>query len=112
MKEAILMLSILAALLCAAPSQAKLRTRDMDYKQGDTVLQGYLAYDDGITGKRPGVLVVHEWNGVGTYVKGRADQLAALGYVALAADIYGKGVRPQTPGESAKVAAIYRNDAG
>jgi len=112
MKEAILMLSIIAALLCAAPSQAKLRTRDVDYKQGDTVLQGYLAYDDGVMGKRPGVLVVHEWNGLGPYVKGRADQLAALGYVAFAADIYGKGVRPQTPEESAKVAAIYRNDRG
>lgn len=74
------------------------------------MLEGYLAYDDAVAGKHPGVLVIHEWNGVGPYVKRRAEQLAGLGYVVLAADIYGKGVRPQTPEEAAKVAAIYRND--
>jgi len=113
MKEAmptIPMWTMLAALLCTTTAHAKLRSAAIDYKQGDTILEGYLVYDDAVKGKRPGVLIAHEWTGVGPYVKGRAEQLASLGYVALAADIYGKGIRPQTGEEAAKVAAIYRND--
>ncbi|HWB58286.1 MAG TPA: dienelactone hydrolase family protein, partial [Chthoniobacteraceae bacterium] len=56
------------------------------------------------------ILVVHDWLGVGDYVKGRAEQLARLGYIAFVADIYGKGVRPQNAAEAAKVAGIYKND--
>ncbi|SRR5579871_5229485 len=78
-------------------AQAKVVTQTVDYKDGDTVLEGYLAYDDSVTGKRPGILVVHEWNGLGHYVQGRCEQLAQLGYVAFAADIYGKGVSLDTP---------------
>ena len=101
---------MLVALLCATPSQAEVRTAVIEYRQGDTVLEGYLAHDGVVKGQRPGVLVVHEWSGINPYVKQRAEQLAKLGYVALAADIYGKGVRPRAPDEAAKVAAVYRND--
>jgi dienelactone hydrolase len=89
---------------------AKIVTKDVEYHDGNTVLQGYLAYDDSLNGKRPGVLIIHEWNGLQSYVKGRAEQIAGLGYTAFCADIYGKGVRPQTMEESAKMAAIYRAD--
>ena len=75
---------------------AKVVTQTVEYKDGNTPLEGYLAYDDSIQGKRPGILVVHEWNGLGHYVQGRCEQLAQLGYVAFAPDIYGKGVRPET----------------
>lgn len=78
------------------------------YRQGDTELEGYVAYDNSIKGKRPGILVIHEWTGVSAYEKKRAEQLAALGYVAFAADIYGKGVRPSGPEQAAKEAAKYR----
>ncbi len=75
---------------------AKMVTQAVDYQDGEITLEGYLAYDDSIHGKRPGILVVHEWNGLGPYVQGRCEQLAKLGYVAFAPDIYGKGVRPST----------------
>ncbi|QEM68294.1 dienelactone hydrolase family protein [Geobacter sp. FeAm09] len=94
----------------AVSAEAAVRTKVVEYKQGDTVLEGYLAWDDARIGKRPGVLVVHEWTGLGPYAKKRAEMLAKLGYVAFAADIYGKGVRPATPAEAAKVAAIYKDD--
>jgi dienelactone hydrolase len=94
--------------LVAQTAQARLVTKDVEYRQGETVLEGYLAYDDSIKEKRPGVLVIHEWTGLGPYEKKRAEQLAALGYVAFAADIYGKGVRPATPELAAKEAAKYR----
>ncbi len=77
-------------------ASAKVVNQTVDYKDGKTVLEGYLAYDDSIQGKRPGILVVHEWNGLGHYVQSRCEQLARMGYVAFAPDIYGKGVRPET----------------
>jgi dienelactone hydrolase len=89
---------------------AEVRARDVEYREGDTVLLGYLAYDDALAGKRPGVLVVHEWTGLGPYVKMRCEELARLGYVAFGADIYGKGVRPATHEEAAKVSGMYFKD--
>lgn len=73
-------------------AQAKIVAKAVPYEDGGVPLEGYLAYDDSAKGKVPGVLVVHEWWGLNDYVKGRARQLAALGYVAFALDMYGKGV--------------------
>jgi dienelactone hydrolase len=80
--------------LAASTAQASIVTRDIDYSHAGTRLRGYLAYDDSKTaaGKLPGVLIVHEWWGLNDYVKGRAVQLAKLGYVAFALDMYGAGV--------------------
>lgn len=94
--------------LIAQTAHANLVTKNVEYRQGDTVLEGYLAYDGAVKQMRPGVLLIHEWNGIGSYLKKRTEQLAALGYVAFAADIYGKGVRPATPELAAKEAAKYR----
>lgn len=104
------LLSILIALGWAANAQAQLHTKVVEYKHGDTVLEGYLAYDEAIQGKRPGVLVVHAWMGLGPYAKKRAEQLASLGYIAFAIDMYGKGVRPKNAEEAAAQAGIYRAD--
>jgi dienelactone hydrolase len=100
------------ALLLAGASvaTAEVRTKVVEYKHGDAVLEGYLAWDDAIKGKRPGVLVVHEWTGLGSYAKMRAEKLAGLGYVAFAIDIYGKGIRPKTPQEAGAQAGIYKSD--
>src|SRR5688572_16626960 len=84
--------------------QAAVVGETVEYKHGDTVLEGYLAYDDAIQEKRPGILVVHEWKGLGEYAKRRARELAEQGYAAFAADMYGKNVRPQTHEEAAKEA--------
>jgi dienelactone hydrolase len=91
-------------------SSAAIKTEVVEYKQGDTPLEGWIVYDDTAAGKRPGVLVVHDWYGVGDYVKGRAVQLAQLGYVAFVADIYGKGIHPGSPKEAGVQATIYKND--
>ncbi|MBV8780358.1 MAG: dienelactone hydrolase family protein [Phycisphaerae bacterium] len=72
-------------------SVAAVKTETVEYKQGDTTLKGFLAYDDAGSAKGPGVLVVPEWWGLNDYVKGRAKQLADLGYVAFVADMYGDG---------------------
>ncbi|MDA8095310.1 MAG: dienelactone hydrolase family protein [Betaproteobacteria bacterium] len=94
----------------AASDRSPLETRLVEYRQQATVLEGFLAYEKRGPGRRPGILVVHEWNGVGRHVKERAEQLARLGYVAFAADLYGKGVRPDNPADAAATANIYKND--
>jgi dienelactone hydrolase len=81
----------------AVVSRAEIKTQTVEYKDGDTALKGYLAYDDAVEGKRPGVVVVPEWWGLNDYVKSRAEQLAKLGYVAFAADIYGDGFTTTDP---------------
>jgi dienelactone hydrolase len=107
--SAIMSVAILSVAL-QTQATAAIKTETVEYKHGDVVLEGYLAYDDAITGKRPGVLVVHEWKGLGAHAKHSAEELARLGYVAFAVDMYGKGVRPQTNQEAAAEAGKYKND--
>ncbi|MBZ0155815.1 MAG: dienelactone hydrolase family protein [Alphaproteobacteria bacterium] len=97
-------------LLLPRLASAEIRTEVIEYKQDGTVLEGYLAYDTTMKGKRPGVLVIHEWVGINDYIRKRTEQLAKLGYVAFAADIYGKGVRPKDPKEAAAQAKIHKSD--
>lgn len=91
-------------------AHAEVRTETVEYAHGDVVLEGVLAYDDSAAGPRPGVIVVHEWKGLGPYAVRRAEQLAQLGYIALAADMYGKGVRAKDHTEAATLSGIYRSD--
>lgn len=110
-------IALVFALIWAVNGQAHLRnppfhlhTQLVEYQQGNTTLEGYLAYNDAVTSKRPAVLVVHEWTGLGPYVRRRTEQLAKMGYVAFAADMYGKGIRPKNPQEAAAQAQIYRSN--
>jgi dienelactone hydrolase len=95
-------LAIILLLFLAAEVQAKLVTKTVEYRQDDKVFQGYLAYDDVGRARRPGVLVVHEWWGLNDFARKRAEQLAGLGYVALAADMYGQGATTANPQEAAQ----------
>ncbi|MDA8390552.1 MAG: dienelactone hydrolase family protein [Gammaproteobacteria bacterium] len=80
----------------------------LEYKDGTTVLEGYLAVDQSSQKKRPGVLVFHEWMGVADHEKAACDDLAKAGYIALAGDIFGKGKRPASMEEAAQNANHYR----
>lgn len=104
------LLLIVIVLSLSISAQAAIKTEVVEYKHGDTVLEGYLAYDDAVKGKRPGVLIVHEWTGLGPYVKKRAEQLAKLGYIAFGADIYGKGIRPKNREEAVAESKKYKTD--
>lgn len=97
-------------LMTATAATAEIVTQTIEYTHGDVVCEGYLAYDDSANAKRPGVLVVHAWKGLDDYAQSRARQLAAMGYVTFALDMYGKGIRPQTNAEAAEQAGIYRAD--
>jgi dienelactone hydrolase len=104
-------LALLAlALAIPASAFAKVVTKAVEYKAGDITLKGYLAYDDSKQGKRPGVIVIHEWWGLTDYPKKRAEMLAKLGYVALAADMYGDGKTVDNPGDAQKAAGESMKD--
>lgn len=106
-----LLLGAVALTSVAQGAQAKVVTRNVDYRDGATTLQGYVAYDDAIKGKRPGVLIAHQWMGLSEYEKRRARMLAQLGYVAFALDIYGKGIRPKNREEPRRSRSAGRNIA-
>ncbi len=85
----VLMCAVVAVWACQ--TFAAVTTKTITYTDGDVTLKGHLAFDDALGDKRPGVLVVHEWWGLNDYAKKRAQQLASMGYVAFALDMYGEG---------------------
>ena len=99
-----------AIMLLSAPAAAQLKTQTVDYKQGDTALEGYLAYDGSVSGKRPGILLVHRRDGMSDFTRGRADMIAKLGYVVFAADIFGKDMRPKDIPEMRVQSTKYNKD--
>jgi dienelactone hydrolase len=96
-----LLLVLLIALIPFAVDAA-IKTEPVDYSSGGVTMKGYIAYDDVKQGKRPGVLVVHEWWGHNEYVRKRARMLAELGYTALAVDMFGEGKQTTHPAEAGK----------
>ncbi|MEE9238950.1 MAG: dienelactone hydrolase family protein [Thermodesulfobacteriota bacterium] len=88
--------------LFASSLVAEIKTQDVNYSANGTSLKGYLVYDDSIEGKRPGVIIVHEWWGHNDYARKRAEMIAELGYVALAVDMYGDGKTADHPDDAKK----------
>ena len=98
------------ALSCCLVS-GKIITQTVDYKDAEgTPLEGYIVYDDKFSGQRPGVIVIHEWRGLTDYTYRRSTMLAELGYVAFAADIYGKGIHLKTVPEWLNEIAVFKGD--
>ncbi|HMK55410.1 MAG TPA: dienelactone hydrolase family protein [Dissulfurispiraceae bacterium] len=97
---------IMAVVMCSG-AWAEIRTQTVKYNDENAVLEGYLAYDDSMQGKRPGVLVVHEWWGLNSFAKKRAESLARLGYVAFAIDMYGEGISTSDPQKASQLSSVY-----
>ncbi len=98
-------------LFCVAfEINAQIKTAAVAYKDGNQELEGFLAYDSKSKEKKPVIIVVHEWTGINDYIKKRCQQLAELGYLAFAVDIFGKGVRPSTPDAAGKESGKYREN--
>lgn len=103
-------IAALALVLSGFVVRAEIKSEPVEYKQGATVCEGQLVYDTAVPGKRPGVLIAHQWKGLTAYEKMRAEMLAKLGYVVFCADVYGKGVRADNPGDASKLAGQYKAD--
>jgi len=102
--------AVILLLLFSGTALAAVKGEEVTYKSGGVTMKGYIAYDDAIQGKRPGILVVHEWWGHNDYARKRARMLAEKGYTALAVDMYGDGKTADHP-DTAKqfVSAVAGN---
>jgi dienelactone hydrolase len=87
-----------------------MRAEAVEYNHGSVILEGFVAFDESKREKRPGILLFPEWYGVADHAKTRTKMLAELGYVAFAADMYGKGIRPTAFDDCAREAAKYQQD--
>ncbi len=99
MKRILLFFGLMAL---AAAAHAAIKDREVTYEANGTTLKGYIAWDDAVKGKRPGLLVVHEWWGLNAYARKRARMLAEQGYTAMALDMYGDGKQAHHPDDAQK----------
>lgn len=102
--------AVLMSFIGLASAQATIKGEEVEYKAENTVHKGYLVYDDAVTGKRPGVLVVHEWWGHDQHARDSAHRLAEAGYVALAVDMYGDGKQAAHPDDAGKLSGDVKKD--
>lgn len=93
---------LILGVVASAKAEPKIQGKTVEYSAQGGVMKGYLAYDENIKGKRPGVLVVHEWWGLNEYARKRARMLAELGYSALAVDMFGEGKQATHPDDAGK----------
>src|SRR6185503_6545353 len=100
-----------ASLALGSAVFAAIKTREVEYRQGETRLQGFFAWDDAVKGRRPGVLVVHEWWGHNEHARNQAKRLAEAGYVAFALDMFGKGKVATHPKDAQAFVAEATKDA-
>jgi dienelactone hydrolase len=101
---------IAVGLMTACTKAPQIKGEEVSYTGGGVTMKGYLAYDANVKGKRPGVLVVHEWWGHNEYARKRARMLAELGYTALAVDMYGDGKQAMHPDDAGKFSGgLFKN---
>src|SRR5438094_5357226 len=104
-------IALAAAWLAQAPGMhSRVQTREVEYRQGSTVLKGFIAWSDSVHGKRPGVLVVHEWWGLNEHARNQARRLAEAGYVGFAIDMYGNGKTTTHPQDAQAFATEATKD--
>lgn len=104
-------LCFIGLMFVAAAAHAAVQGKEVSYSANGTTLKGYIAYDDAVQGKRPGILVVHEWWGHNEYARMRARMLAEQGYTALAVDMYGDGKQAHHPDDAGKFASEVSKNA-
>jgi dienelactone hydrolase len=97
MKMRKMLVGVAFVLSYAASASAAIQEEAVTYTDGDTVMKGFIVYDDATKGKRPGMVVVHEWWGITKHVRDEARRFAQLGYTAFVADMYGEAKSADNP---------------
>lgn len=105
-----LTLSTILLILFSLGCNASIESSEVNYQHHDTKLQGYIAAPKDNNSTKPAILVVHDWMGLSDFTKNKANQLADLGYISFAVDIYGEGIRPKNSKEAGKLASFYKDD--
>src|SRR5262245_23233464 len=105
-----LIAGVLFALSFAIPAFGAIREEPVTYKDGATEMKGFIVYDDAVVGKRPGIVLVHEWWGITKHVHGEAGKFAAQGYTAFIADMYGEGKTADNPKDAGALSGGVMKD--
>jgi dienelactone hydrolase len=109
-RNALVLSAAAATAVASSRAQAAIKTQWVDYKQGDTALRGYLAYDDSMTTRRPGVLLLHRRDGMTDLTLQNAEMAAKQGYVVFAPDIFGKDAQPKDTAQQIEQSTLYNNN--
>ncbi len=105
------LLCFIGLMFATAAAHAAVQGKEVSYRVDGTTLKGYIAYDDAVKGKRPGILVIHEWWGHNEYARKRARMFAEQGYTALALDMYGNGKQAHHPDDAQKFSSeVSKNE--
>jgi len=105
-----LIASAAIALSFGSTAYAAIQEEAVTYKDGNTVMKGFIVYDDANKARRPGIIVVHEWWGITKHVHGEARKFASQGYTAFVADMYGDGKTADNPKDAGALAGAVRKD--
>jgi dienelactone hydrolase len=98
------------ALAFATAAHAAVKEEPVTYKDGDTTMKGFIVYDDAVTGKRPGIVLVHEWWGITKHMHGEARRFAEQGYTALIADMFGDAKTADNPKDAGALSSSVMKD--
>jgi dienelactone hydrolase len=104
------MAAALCALMMAANAHAAIKEEPVTYKDGEITMKGFVVYDDAVQGKRPGIVMVHEWWGITKHLHAEAHNFAQQGYTAFIADMYGEGKTGETPNDAGALATSVMKD--
>lgn len=102
--------STFLCLMLMSNAMAKIQTKKIEYTNGDLKFEGFVAYDDAFKGKRPGMVIFHNWMGITKETESKAIEFAKNGVIAFAGDIYGKDIRPKDAKEAGELATKYKTD--
>jgi dienelactone hydrolase len=106
-----LMTGALVALLLSTQATAAIQEEAVTYKDGDTVMKGFVVYDNAKKGKRPGIVVVHEWWGITKHTRAEAQRFARQGYTVFVADMYGDAKTADNPTDAGALMKSVMGDA-
>lgn len=105
-----LVVGVLCAVAMVTGAQAAIKEEPVTYSDGQTTMKGFLVYDDAVTGKRPGIIMVHEWWGITPHIHTEAKKFAQQGYTALIADMYGDAKTADNPKDAGTLAGGVMKD--
>jgi len=105
-----MMAAVLCGLAMTATANAAIKEEPVTYRDGTATMKGFIVYDDAVQGKRPGIIMVHEWWGVTKHVHNEALKFAQQGYTAFIADMYGDGKIADNPNDAGALATLVMND--
>jgi dienelactone hydrolase len=105
-----MMAAALCALAMAADAHAAIKEEPVTYQDGGTTMKGFVVYDDAVQGKRPGIVMVHEWWGITKHIRDEAQKFAQQGYIAFIADMYGDAKTADNPKDADALSGFVMKD--